>query len=1131
MNLSSTLLPVIIYSLFSFPLYSQINEAHVPGQLIVMLEPGFEHADPKLPPIVIEGKSVIFEEKQTLSNRIRIFLFEFDATHISEGVVLESVRALPQVQLAQYNHYVAQRGIQTTFPNDSLFNNQWDMHNTGQTNGTIDADIDAPEAWDISKGGITALGDTIVVAVIDGGCDLSHQDLNLWKNHGEIPNNGLDDDNNGFIDDYDGWNAYSNTGNIPNDSHGTHVSGTVSAKGNNTLGVSGVNWHAQIMPIAGSSGNEAIVVTAYDYALSMRALYNQTNGKEGAFVVATNSSFGVDFGNPANFPIWCAMYDSMGMEGILSAAATMNNNSDVDQTGDVPTACASPWMIAVTNTTHHDNKNNGAAFGLTTIDIGAPGTNILSTTPNNNYSSFTGTSMASPHIAGAVAFLLSAPCPGFISQYKLDPANMALTVRDYLFQGVDSIQALSGITVTDGRLNLFNSIEMVQTDCSTFSECIAVSNINTSQLTDSSVWIDWLAVDSSVFSYSLSYKEADSSSWIVASTQDSMTQFSLIGLEACTSYDLRFRSFCAIDSSQWSNSFQFTTEGCCEAPEEFLTASVGDSMNALSWNAIYGATAYQIRYRLIEDSLWQHHIASDTNIVLSFLTPCANYELQVATICEQELHDFSSSIFLTTLGCEICAEADYCIDAPDTQFGYIDSVVLGPLVAASGDNNGFAEWVSSDLAFDPFATYPIRLVPGSNAAPPVILWRIWIDINQDSVFSDSTEVVYQSPPSQGVVNGTLALPSYVPLGRTRMRIGAKILTVDGAYPEACGGYELGEIEDYCIRFVAPCGPINQIELSRRQDSSGMVDVSWTSGHPDHQYLLEYRPIGGSWTQTMVDSHSVSLGPLTACEQYQFRVQPICEEDTGEMVSSTPIWTLGCGDCRDTEYCQTTGMDASASWIEQIDIGAFSNLSGNDQGYGDYLSQSIDLRIGDQIGFTLQAGLDSSQQAQFWRIWLDLNQDGDFEDSAELMYDGLLASIASQIDSFMIPATATPGISRMRVQIQPIPVNEACGTFALGEVEEYCANILPEGSSSVENSWVNSVRLYPNPAGDVLSVQADFPIYRIQIWDVTGQLIWHTNTPQNQTTQIPMDGLSAGMYQIVLYTSVGRIIRKVVKADN
>lgn len=395
-----------------------------------------------------------------LSRRMNIWLFEYDPRSRAASGALASVQGSNVVLNAQFNHYVTERSV---IPNDPQFAQQWALNNTGQTGGTPDADIDAPEAWEIATGGLTSLGDTIVIAVVDGGVDLTHPDLFLFKNKHEIPGNGIDDDGNGYIDDYHGWNAYNSNGNVPSNNHGTHVSGIAAARSNNGVGVAGVNWNAKVLPIAGSSGTESIVVEAYGYALEMRARYNETNGDSGAFVVVTNSSFGVDFGNPANFPIWAAMYDSMGAVGILSCAATMNRNENVDIVGDMPTACTSPWLITVTNTTNTDAKNSGAAYGLTTIDLGAPGTSILSTTSGGGYGLLTGTSMATPTVAGAVALMFAAANPALIQAYRNDPAATALQIKDWLLQGVDTIPSLQGITVSGGRLNIHKALQLVLT--------------------------------------------------------------------------------------------------------------------------------------------------------------------------------------------------------------------------------------------------------------------------------------------------------------------------------------------------------------------------------------------------------------------------------------------------------------------------------------------------------------------------------------------------------------------------------------------------------------------------------------------------------------------------------------------
>ena len=401
--------------------------------------------------------------EQTVVKRLNIYKIRILNDHLTAQMAVEELHNNPWVEKVQLDHKVT---LRQTFPDDNQFSVQWDKHNTGQSGGTPDADIDAPEAWDITTGGVNALGDTIVVAIIDGGMMLNHTDLalNLWINHNEIPGNSIDDDNNGYVDDINGWDAYSSDGSVPSDGHGTHVAGIIGADGNNGSMVAGVNWEVKLMAIAGSSGNTSTVLEAYGYALDQRAIYDSTNGALGAFVVATNSSFGIDNADcsSGSYALWNDMYDAMGEYGILSAAATMNSNSNVDNTGDVPTGCASDHMIAVTNTTRNDTKNSGAAYGATTIDLGAPGTSVLSTYSSGGTQTLTGTSMAAPQVAGAVGLMHAAMSAGFANYFKNNGAEGGVLIKQMILDGTDPLTSLAGITVSGGRLNIYNTAVLVQ---------------------------------------------------------------------------------------------------------------------------------------------------------------------------------------------------------------------------------------------------------------------------------------------------------------------------------------------------------------------------------------------------------------------------------------------------------------------------------------------------------------------------------------------------------------------------------------------------------------------------------------------------------------------------------------------
>ena len=275
--------------------------------------------------ITLKKKGVFI--KRILFKQLNIWLLQYDQNiYNSAEIVLKILENYPFIQYAQLDHKINERLI----PNDPEFENMWHLHNTGENGGLVDADIDAPEAWNINTGGTTVLGQSVVVAIIDGGFQWNHQDLieNSWVNVNEIADNGIDDDGNGYIDDIHGWDAFDNNGVIPVASHGTKVAGMIGAKGNNNIDVVGVNWNVDLMYIAGSSSITSTVIAAYGYALDNKLIWQDTDGVLGANVVATNSSFGINYAdcNSGSYPVWNDMYNSLGEAGILSVAATMNSN-------------------------------------------------------------------------------------------------------------------------------------------------------------------------------------------------------------------------------------------------------------------------------------------------------------------------------------------------------------------------------------------------------------------------------------------------------------------------------------------------------------------------------------------------------------------------------------------------------------------------------------------------------------------------------------------------------------------------------------------------------------------------------------------------------------------------------------
>ena len=427
---------------------------YVQGELLIQLKNGNTPYQ-----LTNETATLSVLSAKLISKPMNIWQINFDDTTMNEQETITALDRNSMVLITQKNHTgIKDRGL---IPNDPLFESQWQYY---QEN---DKDIDADEAWEVTTGGETANGDVIVAAVIDGGLQFDHPDIadNHWVNEGEIEDNDIDDDENGYIDDYNGWNVFSDSDNIAADSHGTPVCGIIGATGNNEIGVTGVNWDVKVMAIEGSSGTEARVIEAYSYILEARMLYNSTNGEEGSFVVSTNASFGVDFGDPDDFPLWCEMYNTLGENGILSCGATINGNYDVDEIGDVPTACPSEYLISVTNTNQSDNKVTQAGYGLETIDLGAPGQGAYNIRSGSSYGGFGGTSGATPHVTGTIALLYSAPCISLADLAMEDPALAARMIRDYILEGVDPNETLEGITTTGGRLNVNNSMQALMAEC------------------------------------------------------------------------------------------------------------------------------------------------------------------------------------------------------------------------------------------------------------------------------------------------------------------------------------------------------------------------------------------------------------------------------------------------------------------------------------------------------------------------------------------------------------------------------------------------------------------------------------------------------------------------------------------
>jgi len=324
-------------------------------------------------------------------------------------------------------------------PNDPRYSQQWALNNTGQTGGTPGADIGAEEAWDIFTG-----SSEVVIAVLDTGVDYNHPDLrnNMWVNPGELAGNALDDDGNGFVNDIHGWDFADGDSNpMDIDGHGTHVAGTIAAATNNAVGMAGIAWNAKIMALKifnnVGTGFSSGSIEAIQYMTRMKTQF-------GINIVASNNSYGrLDGFSQAEVDAISQSIDA----GILFVAAAGNESNNNELLPAFPASYPLDGIISVAASDHNDRLAGFSNFGVTAVDIAAPGVDILSTLPGGGYGLNSGTSMASPHVAGVAALLAG-----------LNPTLSVNELKAAILLGADPVDSLKGTSVTGARLNAHKSL-------------------------------------------------------------------------------------------------------------------------------------------------------------------------------------------------------------------------------------------------------------------------------------------------------------------------------------------------------------------------------------------------------------------------------------------------------------------------------------------------------------------------------------------------------------------------------------------------------------------------------------------------------------------------------------------------
>ncbi|MFK8137364.1 MAG: S8 family serine peptidase [Bdellovibrionales bacterium] len=406
--------------------YAHASAEVIPGEYIVKLkDQAFANKSSVLSQL-IEADVV-----QKISDQSKAVLIRESVVKKAENVIA-ALQANPNVEFVEPNFVYRTNAI----PNDPDMEKLWGMNNYGQVDpkgrqGLADVDVDADRAWDIQTG-----SRDVIVAVIDTGVDPTIEDLtnNMWVNEGEIPGDGIDNDENGFIDDVHGYDFVNNDGDPTDDhGHGSHCAGTIGGEGDNGVGVAGVAWKVRIMGLkflsARGSGSTAGAISSIDYATQMGAHIMSNSWGGGGFSQALLES--IQRANDANS---------------LFIAAAGNSKSNNDSSPHYPSNYEVENVMAVAAINNSGELASFSSFGKNTVHISAPGRNIYSTIPGG-YDAWSGTSMATPHVSGVAALLKSN-----------EPEMTAVEMKERMMATARNFASLRSKTISGGLVNAYYAL-------------------------------------------------------------------------------------------------------------------------------------------------------------------------------------------------------------------------------------------------------------------------------------------------------------------------------------------------------------------------------------------------------------------------------------------------------------------------------------------------------------------------------------------------------------------------------------------------------------------------------------------------------------------------------------------------
>ncbi|GIV38264.1 MAG: hypothetical protein KatS3mg033_0064 [Thermonema sp.] len=476
--------------------------------------------------------------------------------------------------------------------------------------------------------------------------------------------------------------------------------------------------------------------------------------------------------------------------------------------------------------------------------------------------------------------------------------------------------------------------------------------------------------------------------------------------------------------------------------------------------------------------------------------------------------------------------ASYCASkGNDASYEWIQTVKVGSFSYNSGQNGGYADFTTQTVNVAQGGSYAVTLTPGFSGSTYNEYWRIWIDFNDDKDFDDAGELVFSAGPSTSAVSGTLNIPSSAATGAKRMRVSMKY----NAAPTACETFSYGEVEDYTINIstggTTTCN--TPAGLSASNVTASSFTLNWGAVSGAVSYDVRVRAQGTtSWTNfNGQSSTSLNVTGAAASTTYEWQVRTNCSGGSSAW-SATQTVTTSAGT---VTYCSSAGQNTSDEWIQRVRLGSIDNNSGNNGGYADFTSLSTNLAKGSSYTIYITPAWSGTKYREAYRVWIDFNQDGDFDDAGELVYSRARTTSTSISGSFTVPSSALTGATRMRVSMKYNAYPSPCETFTYGEVEDYTVNIVAAREAVAAHTVSGmEVNIYPNPAMHFATLSIAGGIsgeaYTVRLMDMQGKVIEERTVTTAETT-FDLSKTKAGIYLLQVIDNQGNQTIKRLSVQN